>query len=67
MDINTAWVNFSSWGLNDGVPATAANGTLLTFDQNTSPSRYFATLSRDFFTMSVRPYSAPVVRSHVSK
>jgi len=67
MDINTAWVNFSSWGLIDGVPAAAGNGTLLTFDQNTSPSRYFAALSRDFFTMSVRPYSAPAARSHVTK
>jgi hypothetical protein len=67
LDINTAWVNFSSWDLNYGVPASADSGTLLTVDQNTSPSRYFDTLSRDFFTMSVRPYSAPAPRSHFAK
>ena len=67
MDINTAWVNYSSWALPTGVPATADNGNLLTYDQNTSPNRYFSTLSRDFITMSVRPYTAPAVRSHVSK
>ena len=67
MDINTAWVNFSSWGLAEGVPAAADSGTLLTFDQTTSPSRYFATLSRDFFTMSVRPYSPRVVHPHPVK
>ena len=48
-----------------GVPASATNGTLLTYDQQTSPpSRYFAPLSRDFFTMSVRPTTTPVSPSH---
>ena len=67
LDINTAWVNYSSWALNYGVPATGTNGILLTYDQNTSPGRYFDTLSRDFVTMSVRPYSAPAARSHFTK
>ena len=59
LDINTSWVNFSSWGLAPGVPASSTNGTLLTSDEATSPGRYFSTLSRDFITMSVRPYTAP--------
>ena len=67
MDINTSWVNYSSWALPTGVPAASDNGNLLTYDQNTSPSRYFSTLSRDFITMSVRPFTVPAARSHVSK
>jgi len=65
MDINTDWVNFTHFDLPTGLPASATNGTLLTYDQQTSPSRYFAPLSRDFFTMSVRPTGstlAPHVR-----
>ena len=41
------------------MPATYANGVRLTYDEDASPSRYFYPLSRDFFTMSVRPYTAP--------
>jgi hypothetical protein len=67
LDINTAWVNFSHWDLAYGAAATATNGTLLTYDQNTSPGRYFSTLSRDFFTMSVRPVATPAATSHFSK
>ena len=70
LDINTAWVNFSHWDLPYGAPATGpttTNGTLLTYDQNTSPTRYFSTLSRDFFTMSVRPVSTPSAPSHLGK
>ena len=60
MDINTAWVNFTSFDPPVGQPASAANGTLLTYDEATSPSRYFAPLSRDFVTMSaVLPAAAP--------
>jgi uncharacterized protein YigE (DUF2233 family) len=58
LDINTAWVNFSHFDLGPGVPATAANGVRLTYDEDASPSRYFYPLSRDFLTMSVRPYTA---------
>ena len=61
LDINTAWVNFSHFDLAAGVPATAANGVRLTYDESASPSRYFYPLSRDFFTLSVRPYTAPSV------
>jgi len=67
LDINTAWVNFSHWDLPYGAPATATDGTLLTYDQNTSPGRYFSPLSRDFFTMSVRPVSAAAAPSHFGK
>jgi hypothetical protein len=55
LDINTAWVNFTHFDLTGAAPATSTNGTLLTYDEATSSSRYFSTLSRDFFTMSVRP------------
>ena len=64
LDINTDWVNFSSWALQTGVPATAASGTLLTNDQATSPSRYFQVLARDFITMSVRPTATPPAHTH---
>jgi hypothetical protein len=64
LDINTSWVNFSHFDLEPGVAATANNGTRLTYDEQASPSRYFSTLSRDFFTMSVRPFAVPAARSH---
>ena len=64
LDINTAWVNFTHFDLNPGVPATEDNGVRLTYDEETSPSRYFYPLSRDFFTMSVRPYQVPEATSH---
>lgn len=64
LDINTSWVNFTHFDLNPGVPANADNGVRLTYDEEPSPSRYFYPLSRDFFTMSVRPYSVPVATSH---
>ncbi len=64
LDINTAWVNFTSFPLAFGAPASAASGILLTADEATSPSRYFSTLSRDFFTMSVRPVAVPAAGSH---
>ncbi len=67
LDINTAWVNFSHWDLNYGAPATSTNGTKLTYDQQTDPSRYFYPLSRDFFTMSVRPVAVPAAGSHFHK
>ena len=67
MDINTAWVNFTSWTLDPGVPATADNGVKLTYDQQTYPSRYFYPLSRDFITESVRPYAPPAAPSHFDK
>jgi hypothetical protein len=66
MDINTSWVNFSSWALPTGAAASGTSGTLLTYDQATSPTRYFSPLSRDFITESVRPYTPPAA-SHLAK
>ena len=43
------------------------NGTLLTYDQATSPSRYFNALSRDFLTLSVRPVTVRSATSHFQK
>jgi hypothetical protein len=54
MDINTAWVNFFSYNPTPGQPASATNGTKLTFDESNWPGRYFAPSSRDFITESVR-------------
>ena len=64
MDINTDWVNFTHFDLPYGASASATNGTLLTYDEQTSPSRYFSTLSRDFITVSVRPVGVPASASH---
>jgi hypothetical protein len=58
MDINTSWINFTSFAPPAGAPASAATGTDLTSDEATSPTRYFQSLSRDFITMSVRPTAA---------
>jgi hypothetical protein len=55
MDINTSWVNFTSFAPPGGAPASMANGTDLTTNEATYPSRYFQSLSRDFITMSLRP------------
>ncbi len=65
MDINTAWVNFFSFDPPTGQPASAASGTKLTYDESSSPSRYFAPSARDFFTMSARTVPAPKPRSKV--
>ena len=66
MDINTSWVNFTSLALPTGAPASAISGTLLTYDQATSPTRYFSPLSRDFITESVR-FPTAAARSHLAK
>ena len=64
MDINTDWVNFTSFDPPVGQPAGGSNGTLLTYDEATSVYRYFEPLSRDFITMSaVLPATAPVAVS----
>ena len=60
MDINTAWVNFTSFDPPVGQPASATNGTVLTSDEATYPSRYFVPLSRDFVTMSARTAPTPI-------
>ena len=59
LDINTAWVNFTSFDPPAGQPASAADGTDLTEDEATYPSRYFEPLSRDFVTMSARTSATP--------
>lgn len=57
LDINTDWVNFSSYrpATSTGL-ATAANGALLLPAMTGSTSRYFESWwSRDFITMSANP------------
>jgi hypothetical protein len=66
LDINTDWVNFTSFAPLRGQLASPLNGTKLTEDEVAQPGRYFASLSRDFITMSVRPSlaaAAPTGRS----
>ncbi len=58
LDINTDWVNFTSFAPPPGQLASPLNGAKLTHDEVAQPSRYFAPLSRDFITMSVRPAAA---------
>ncbi len=66
LDINTDWVNFSSFAPPPGQLASPANATKLTYDEVSGPDRYFAPLSRDFITMSVRPPSTPAPKATTS-
>ncbi|HEV3212579.1 MAG TPA: phosphodiester glycosidase family protein [Acidimicrobiales bacterium] len=56
LDINTDWVQFSTYRAAPMQPVTGANGTSLLSNMAGAPSRYFESWwIRDFFTMSVRP------------
>ncbi len=57
LDINTDWVNFTSYDPSSpGAAASASNGTTLVQGMAGGPSRYFEPWwSRDFITMSARP------------
>jgi hypothetical protein len=57
LDINTTWVNFTSFSpTTPAGAATATNGTLLLPQMAGTTSRYFQTWwSRDFITMSANP------------
>jgi len=55
LDINTDWVQFSSYRAAFGVPVGGANGTSLLAGMVGDPSRYFESWwIRDFYTMSLR-------------
>ncbi len=55
LDINTDWVQYSTFTGAPNAVITGANGTSLLSSMNGPPSRYFATWwNRDFFTMSLR-------------
>ena len=55
LDINTDWVQFSSYNGALNTPINGGNGAKLLNSMNGPPSRYFATWwSRDFFTMTLR-------------
>jgi hypothetical protein len=56
LDINTDWVQYSTYRGAVGQSVSPANGTSLLAGMAGDPSRYFASWwSRDFYTMSVRP------------
>jgi hypothetical protein len=57
LDINTDWVNFSTYDpATPGGAASASNGTTLVEGMAGGPARYFEPWwSRDFITMSARP------------
>jgi len=58
LDINTDWVNFSSYAPSSPTgPATATNGTLLLSNMTGGAQRYFESWwPRDFITMSARTH-----------
>ncbi len=59
LDINTDWVQYSTFTGAPGAIVTGSNGTSLLPGMVGSPSRYFATWwNRDFYTMSLRSGSA---------
>jgi hypothetical protein len=56
LDINTDWVQFSTYRAAPGHPLSGANGSSLLPDMAGAPSRYFESWwIRDFYTMSLRP------------
>ena len=56
LDINTDWVQYSTYRAAPNAPVTGANGTSLLSNMAGPASRYFQSWwTRDFFTMSVRP------------
>jgi hypothetical protein len=61
LDINTDWVNFSSYqpSVPDG-PATGTNGAELLAGMTGTPGRYFQPWwARDFITMSASGTAVP--------
>ena len=61
LDINTDWVQFSTYNAPRNAPASGGNGTSLLSNMAGYPSRYFQSWwIRDFYTMSVR--SAPDIK-----
>ncbi len=55
LDINTDWVQFSSFAGPLNTPINGGNGTSLEIAMAGTPSRYFATWwTRDFYTMTLR-------------
>jgi hypothetical protein len=56
LDINTDWVQFSTYRAAPRAPVSGVNGTSLLSDMAGDPSRYFESWwLRDFFTLSARP------------
>ncbi|MGH9101896.1 MAG: phosphodiester glycosidase family protein [Acidimicrobiales bacterium] len=54
LDINTDWVNFSSYGAKAGPGRPVPGGTTLLPSMSGGPGRYFTPWRRDFVTMSAR-------------
>lgn len=56
LDINSDWVQYSTYKAKPGVMLNGGNGTSLLHSMFSTPSRYFANwFARDFFVMSLRP------------
>ena len=55
LDINTDWVNFSTYSPAPGSPASSSNGSTLLSNMSGGPGRYFTGWPRDFVTMSAAP------------
>lgn len=68
LDINTDWVQYTSYRAPVGFPVTGADGTNLLKGMLGNPGRFFANWwTRDFFTMSLRPQFANGVTSTTLK
>jgi hypothetical protein len=66
LDINTDWVQYSTYNGRRDEPVTGANGASLLSNMTEAPSVYFQSWwIRDFFTMSVRraPDAKPIARN----
>ena len=65
LDINTDWVQYSSYAGPPNAPVSGANGSSLVSNMTEAPSVYFQSWwIRDFYTMSVRraPDARPIAR-----
>jgi hypothetical protein len=65
MDINTDWVNFFYFDAAPGQPASVANASKLTADEEEPTDRYLSSAgsARDFITVSARPLAAAAVHA----
>jgi hypothetical protein len=58
-DINTDWVQYSTYNYGPKGRASGSNGTSLLPGMTSSPARYFDTwFNRDFVVMTARPASS---------
>jgi CRISPR/Cas system-associated endoribonuclease Cas2 len=68
LDINTDWVQYSTFSGALNTPVNGSNGKSLLASMAEGPSRYFATWeNRDFFTMTLRKNETIVTAKSTKK